>query len=76
MGNFDTINLIFTALTFVVLWTGSVIGLAAWIYRQFEKLRKDFDDKHIENGKRYDAINSLVIRHETILNRPGGRRGR
>lgn len=59
--------------TFLVFWTGSILGLGVYITNQFGKLRSDFDAKHRENGERYDKINALVIRHETILNRPRGR---
>lgn len=62
-------------LTFMVLWTASILGLAAYITRQFSELRRDFDGKHKENGERYDRLNTLVTRHDTILNRQGRHRG-
>lgn len=54
--------------TLLILWTSSILGLAAWISKQFTLLRADFDAKHKENSLRYDRINMLVIRHETLLN--------
>lgn len=58
--------------TFMVFWTATVLGLAAWISTKLENLRDgliaNFDAKHSANQQRYDAVNALVIRHETILN--------
>lgn len=58
--------------TFMVFWTATVLGLAAWISKQLNNLRDsliiNFDAKHAANAQRYDALNALVIRHDTILN--------
>lgn len=69
----ETWNAIIAGLTFAVLWTASILGLAAWISKQFAYLRKDFDEKHSENGRKFEKINNLVTRHETLLS---ARRGR
>lgn len=53
--------------TFVVFYTTTILGLAAWLSKQFGILRKDFDEKHDENSRRFQVLNDLVIRHETIL---------
>lgn len=69
-------QLVLALLSFMVLWTGSILGLASYIQKQFKEMREDFDRKHKENAERYEKVNGLVIRHETILSRPGGRHAR
>ncbi|MDE2019991.1 MAG: hypothetical protein KGJ13_06635 [Patescibacteria group bacterium] len=59
---------IIAAATFGVFYTATILGLAAWIAKQFGILRKDFDQKHVENAERFQILNDLVIAHETILN--------
>lgn len=63
----ETWSAIIAGATFMVFWTASILGLAAWISKQFRFLREDFDTKHRENSVRYEALNVLVIRHETML---------
>ena len=63
-------NLLLQGLTFLAVWTGSVLGLGAYINKQFADMRRDFDAKHDENKARHDKLNNLVIKHETLLSRP------
>lgn len=55
----------------LITWTTTVIGAALWVVGKINKVKsdilKDFSAKHEENRVRVDAIQALVIRHETIL---------
>lgn len=69
----ETWAAIIAGATFMVFWTASILGLAAYISNKLEKLRdgllKNFEDKHEANHIRYDALSKLVTIHETILSR-------
>lgn len=68
-------------ITLLILWSTTIIGGAIWLMRQLKELKKeildDFERKHKENARKVDALETLVIRHETILepefNGTGGR---
>ena len=55
----------------LITWTTTVIGAALWVSGKIEKVKtailKDISTKHEENRHRVDALQALVIRHETIL---------
>lgn len=55
----------------LITWTTTVIGAALWVSGKIDKVKtailKDISVKHEENRVRVDAIQALVIRHETIL---------
>jgi len=57
--------------TLLILWTSTVIGAALWVVGKINKVKteilKDFEVKHSENRVRVDALQELVIRHDTIL---------
>jgi hypothetical protein len=57
--------------TLLILWSTTIIGGAIWLMRQLKELKTeilaDFDNKHQENSRKVDALETLVIRHETIL---------
>ena len=58
-------------ITLLVLLTTTVIGAVVWLNGQFKSLKKeildDFQLKHDENSRKVAALETLVIRHETIL---------
>lgn len=76
---------IFTAVcagvTLLIYFTASIIGMVVAIFRKIDKSREAtiayVDTKHAENNLRYEAMNTLVVQHECILNpefpRPNGR---
>lgn len=57
--------------TLLILWSTTIVGAVVWLVRQLKELKKeilaDFDIKHKENSKKVAALETLVIRHETIL---------
>lgn len=67
-----TPEMIMAAATLLILYTGTILGGAAWLQSQLRAVKKeimeDFDRKHQANSHRYEALNTLVIRHDTILN--------
>lgn len=58
--------------TLLILWSVTVIGGTVWLSNRLTELKdeiiQDFDKKHAANQTRYDALNTIVIRHDTILN--------
>lgn len=67
----ETWTAIIAGATFMVFWTATVLGLMSWISTKIEKLGDkliaNFDAKHEANNTRYNALHTLVIRHDTIL---------
>jgi len=57
--------------TLAILWTSTVIGGMVWLGRRFDDLKAEIltelNAKHDSNQMRYDALATLVTRHETIL---------
>lgn len=66
---------IFTAIcagvTLIIYFTATIIGATISIFRKIEAVKTtillDVAAKHKENDLRYQALNALVIRHDTIL---------
>lgn len=58
-------------ITLLILWSSTVIGGALWLMKQLKDLKTeilaDFDLKHQENSRKVAALETLVIRHDTIL---------
>lgn len=55
----------------LITWTTTMMGAAIWIMRRFDAMKReiltDFAVKHAENSKKVAALETLVIRHDTIL---------
>lgn len=55
----------------LITWTTSIAGAAIWLMRRLDGIKKeilaDFNEKHAENGRKVAALETLVIRHDTIL---------
>jgi len=60
-----------TAVGAMITWTSTMIGAAIWIVSKINKVKTeiltDINAKHNENRIRVDAMQTLLIRHETIL---------
>jgi hypothetical protein len=58
-------------ITLLILWSTTIIGAAIWLMGKLNELKKeilaDFQVKHDENSKKVAALETLVIRHDTIL---------
>lgn len=65
-------GVIIAGLTFVILYSGTLVGVVVWIQRRIEEnrreLQKDFDRKHLENSRIMRALEALVLRHDVLLN--------
>lgn len=55
----------------LITWTTSIAGAAVWLMRRLEANKReildDFQAKHDENTRKVAALETLVIRHDTIL---------
>lgn len=55
----------------LITWTGTTAGIAVWVLSRLNEMKKeilaDSKSKHDENRVRVDAIQQLVIRHDTML---------
>lgn len=55
----------------LILYTATVLGGAAWLQSQLKGVKteilQDFNQKHDANNKRYEALNTLVQRHDILL---------
>jgi len=55
----------------MITWTSTMIGGAIWIVSKINKVKADIladiNMKHNENRMRVDAMQALLIRHDTIL---------
>jgi len=60
-----------TAAGLMITWTSTMIGAALWIVGKINKVKTEILDdirkKHEENRVRVDAMQTLLIRHDTIL---------
>lgn len=69
--NPEWIVAICAGVTLLILWTSTVIGGAIWLMKQFKALKeeilKDLDDKHKTNALTIQALETLVMRHDLIL---------
>ena len=67
----DLFTAIFAGVTLLIYFTGSVIASVIFIFKKIDATREaillDVSVKHNENDVRYEALNKLVIRHETLL---------
>lgn len=59
------------AVGLLITWTTTVITAALWVAGKINKVKDeilaDFDLKHAENARKVAALETLVIRHDTIL---------
>jgi len=59
------------AVTLLITWTSTVVGAALWVVGKINKVKAeilaDINTKHNENRIRVDAMQALLIRHDTIL---------
>lgn len=55
----------------LITWTATVVGVAIWLMGKLKELKDeilaDFQTKHEENTRKVAALETLVIRHDTIL---------
>lgn len=55
----------------LITWTSSIAGATIWLMRRLDGIKKEIltelNAKHEANQIRYDALATLVTRHETIL---------
>jgi hypothetical protein len=69
--NPEWIVAICAGITLLILWTSTVIGGAVWLMSKLGGLERrilaDFQTKHDENNRKVAALETLVIRHDTIL---------
>ncbi len=67
----EWIMAICAGVTLLILWTSTVIGGAIWLMKQFRDLKQeilsDFDEKHKANALTVHALETLVMRHDVIL---------
>ena len=63
---------IFAGVTLLILWSGTVLGAGIWIMSQMKtmetKILKELDVKHESNSQTVRALETLVIRHDVMLN--------
>ena len=59
------------AVGLLITWTSTVVGAALWVAGKINKMKQeilaDFEAKHTENTRKVAALETLVIRHDTIL---------
>jgi hypothetical protein len=57
--------------TLLIYFTASMVGLCVAVFRKIDTIKTeilaDVNEKHKENRNRVDALQTLVIRHDTIL---------
>jgi hypothetical protein len=57
--------------TLLILWSTTIIGAAIWLMGKLKEIKEeilaDFQTKHNENALKVAALETLVIRHDTIL---------
>lgn len=55
----------------LITWTSSIAGAAIWLMRRLDSIKReilaDFHAKHEENNRKVAALETLVIRHDTML---------
>jgi len=58
-------------ITLLILWTSTVIGAAIWLMGKLNELKAeilaDFRLKHDENAEKVEALRTLVMRHDILL---------
>ena len=59
------------AATLLITWTSSIAAATVWLMRRLDAIKAeilaDFKTKHEENTRKVAALETLVIRHDTIL---------
>jgi hypothetical protein len=57
--------------TLLILWTSTVIAAAIWLMGKLNEMKAeilaDFKQKHDENTKTVEALRTLVMRHDILL---------
>lgn len=71
----------FAGVTLLIYFTMVIVSAAAAIFRKIDKVKEtilaDVNMKHHENDQRYQVLNSLVIRHDLLLEQGfGNHRGK
>lgn len=63
---------IFAGVTLLILWSTTLAGAVVWIVNRIGKAKDeimaDFNAKHESNIQTVKALETLVIRHDVILN--------
>ena len=58
--------------TLLLLRSGTIVGACVWILslitRTKEEILEDFNEKHESNANTVKALETLVIRHDVLLN--------
>lgn len=58
-------------ITLLILWSTTIIGAAVWLMAKLNAMKReilaDLEIKHSENSRKVAALETLVVRHETIL---------
>jgi hypothetical protein len=76
---------IFSGVTLLIYIGAVVLGATVFIWNKLDGMKaeilSDVKEKHEQNQRRYDALNTLVIRHDTMLDPEfngnyGAKRGR
>jgi hypothetical protein len=62
---------LFSGVTLLLTMSGVIVGATMFIINRIDKMKieilSDVNAKHESNHRRYEALNALVIRHDTIL---------
>ena len=63
---------IFAGVTLLILWSTTLAGAVVWIVNRIgkakEEIMADFNTKHEANLQTVKALETLVIRHDVMLN--------
>ena len=72
------VQTVFAGVTLLILWSSTVLGAGVWLMRLItrtkEEILADFNLKHEANAHTVKALETLVIRHDVILNAEFGTR--
>jgi hypothetical protein len=67
----ETFTAIFAGVTLLLYFSATLVGAIIAIFKKIDNAQKaileDVNRKHEENRIRVDALQTLVIRHDTIL---------
>ena len=68
-GLFQTV---FAGVTLLILWSTTLAGAVVWIVNRISKAKEeilaDFNAKHESNLQTVKSLETLVIRHDVMLN--------
>jgi hypothetical protein len=63
---------VFAGVTLLILWSTTLAGAVVWIVNRISKAKEeimaDFNTKHEANLQTVKALETLVIRHDVMLN--------